>query len=307
MPKLKDFLTPKIKEGSTSKKKWDFSDLNTLSPTSTNTSQRRPGRGADTQKPTVKSSIKLTPNQHQSDIKVAPNLHQSDIDDVSVGQESDITTSITSDIKVASNLHQSSIKVTSQPTSQPASSSLEEEDILNINKSSSSGTVGKQNLLPEDWAAIDFSQLSELSVPFGQNHLRQVFEHRRISAQELQESIFHYSYDLRVTPGRKNAIQNHLGYFLNSLKNGPYAPPKGYKSPAEIAREDYLKGKKEEAERLEKFKSDLFETEYIIWWNKLSSDEQKKITIFDGMRGRVEAQRAFKDTIWPTKVKELSL
>ena len=195
----------------------------------------------------------------------------------------------------------------SNASPKPLASPLEEEDVSNINKSSSSGTTAKQNPLPENWAAIDFSALSALSVPFGQNHIRQVFELGRISPQELQESIFHYGYDLRVTPGRKNAIQNHLGYFLNSLKNGPYAPPKGYRSPSEIAREEYLRGKKEEAERLEKFKADLFETEYAIWWNKLSMDEQKKITTHEGMRGKVESQRAFKDTIWPTKMKEISL
>jgi hypothetical protein len=192
----------------------------------------------------------------------------------------------------------------------PLAGSLEEEDSSYLNKSSSSGSnqlTQIQRPLPKEWTEINFSELTALNIPFGQNHLRQVFTTGRVSAQELQESINHYAYDLRVTPGRKLAVQNHLGYFLNSLKNGPYAPPKGYKSPVEIARENYAASKKEEAARLEKLNAEIFESEYSIWWNKLTLDEQKKITLSDGIRGKVESQRFFKDSVWPLRIKEISL
>jgi hypothetical protein len=215
-----------------------------------------------------------------------------------------------SDTKVASNLHQSGTKLPSQPASQLAPRSLEEEDSYIINKSSSSGSnqlAQTPKPLPTEWMEINFSELTALNIPFGQNHLRQIHATARVSAQELQESINHYAYDLRVTPGRKVAVQNHLGYFLNSLKNGPYAPPKGYKSPTEIARENYAASKREEAARLEKLSSEIFESEYSIWWNKLSLEEQKKITTNDGIRGKVESQRFFKDSVWPTRIKEINV
>jgi predicted transcriptional regulator len=426
MPKLEDFLTPKTKtkDASSSKKKWDFSDLNSLAPSPTNTSQRRPGRGTD-----IETSDKSTANLQQSGSKLAAqptanlqqpasaqdeNLQQSGSQTYSTSyskvvanlqqsgskptaktaavtslnmnqlvglqrsvleiihrecflkrshQSGPVTTELISSYvktdkkttknalqrlekkgfikvvsfkngrggwsnyevpenifqelitrqtysKVVANLQQSGGKVVAQPTAQPTASSLEEEDSSIINKSSSSGISQTTKILeplPKDWLEINFSELTALNIPFGQNHLRQILAHARVSAQELQESINHYAYDLRVTPGRKIAVQNHLGYFLNSLKNGPYAPPKGYKSPVEIARENYAASKKEEQIRLEKLNTEIFESEYSIWWNKLSLDEQKKITTSEGIRGKVESQRFFRDSVWPVKKEEMHL
>ncbi len=199
-------------------------------------------------------------------------------------------------------------KVGTKPGTQPETSSLEEEDSSYLNRSSSSRVSQTTKILeplPKDWMEINFSELTALNIPFGQNHLRQIHATARVSAQELQESINHYAYDLRYTPGRKLAVQNHLGYFLNSLKNGPYAPPKGYKSPVEIVRENYAASKREEAARIEKLNAEIFESEFSIWWNKLTLEEQKKITLSDGIRGKVESQRFFKDSVWPMKKEEM--
>jgi hypothetical protein len=198
--------------------------------------------------------------------------------------------------------------VGTKPGTQPETSSLEEEDSSYLNRSSSSRVSQTTKILeplPKDWMEINFSELTALNIPFGQNHLRQIHATARVSAQELQESINHYAYDLRYTPGRKLAVQNHLGYFLNSLKNGPYAPPKGYKSPVEIVRENYAASKREEAARIEKLNAEIFESEFSIWWNKLTLEEQKKITLSDGIRGKVESQRFFKDSVWPMKKEEM--
>jgi predicted transcriptional regulator len=137
---------------------------------------------------------------------------------------------------------------------------------------------------------LAFPHMSALGLE--KQHLKKIMESWAtlgLNINDLQESFRRIEFALQKNLFPK--VENPLAYFFAALTNGPFAKPKGYKSPAELQAEEILAEQKRIQEILE-------QAEDIRFNNMMADPDSKEYQICleaigDFARKRGKASSAF--------------
>jgi hypothetical protein len=205
--------------------------------------------------------------------------------------------------KVGTNLEQSQNKVISQPRTQPrtsASSSSSLKD-LDLNKLTNTGEA-EFSVLPAEWTQIDTTPVSE--IRFGQNQLLQIFQMGKLSAEQVQESIYAFAFDLEVNERKKVINGAALNFFMGILRKGPYGPPTNYEAPGVRQMRLYLEAKKREQQARSEMETELETMEFNEWVAKLSTEErlqfvpESDFSKLGSQSHNMQLKQHFRESVW---------
>ena len=180
-----------------------------------------------------------------------------------------------------------------------SSSSLD----LDLNKLTNTGVPDLPGDLPTEWNEIDPSPLG--AIRFGRHHLAQLVRVGNLTADQVQESINAFAFDLEVN-GKGREINGHaLNYFMGILRKGPYAPSANYEPPEVRQMRLYLDAKDRERKVREELESRLETAEFDSWAANLSVEDRSRFvppTDFakPGSPGHnVQLKQYFRENVWP--------
>lgn len=126
-----------------------------------------------------------------------------------------------------------------------------------------------KNFLPEEWASIDFFPLE--NIHFSINHIEQLYKQNKLTAQQVQESLYAFDFDLKENGKGKSLRVGPLNYFMGILKNGmPYAPPQNYENPLEKALKSYISSNENRVQKQQELEKKALEIAFNAWEKKLS-------------------------------------
>jgi len=129
-----------------------------------------------------------------------------------------------------------------------------------------------KNFLPEEWASIDFFPLE--NIGFSINHIEQLYKLNKFTAQQIQESIYAFDFDLKENDKGKSLRVGPLNYFVGILRNGvPYAPPQNYENPLEKALKFYISLNERREQKQQELEQKALEMAFAEWEKKLSNEE----------------------------------
>jgi len=161
--------------------------------------------------------------------------------------------------------------------------------------------------LPEEWSEIDFSQLEGFST----HHIQQIFQKERCTAQQLQDSIDAFVFDLREN-NKAQIIKSKdpLIYFLAIIhRRGIYTSPSNYESDRDRAMRSYFEQQKEQTFKRQEMEKEAFDSSFENWLSDLSVEEQAKLLEMDikfykpGKLSKTSLEKLFRETKW-VKIRE---
>jgi len=195
-------------------------------------------------------------------------------------------------------------KTTEWTTTAPCSSSI----YNNNNKTTTTTPPPRPTFeLSEEWLEIDFSQLEGFST----HHIKQISKKERCSAQQLQDSIDAFVFDLREN-NKTQTIKSKdpLTYFLAIIhRQGIYTPPSNYESDRDQAMRAYLERQKEQIFRRQEIEKEALASSFENWLSDLSVEEQAKLLEMDikfykpGKLSKASLEKLFRETEW-IKIRE---
>jgi len=119
---------------------------------------------------------------------------------------------------------------------------------------------------------IDLIPLAEIG--FTENHLEQIFNQCDYSVEMVQESIYHFAFDLEYNNKAKKIKTSPLSFFMGILKkHGPYVAPENYESPQDKAMRIYIEQQKAQREKRETLEKELMKLSFDNWFNTLSEED----------------------------------
>ncbi len=212
--------------------------------------------------------------------------------------------------KLTTKLQQTPNKPPTQPTTEPTTSPLSSSSLYLESKNLKTTTTGEAELfsstevrLAPDWSRIDFSALEDIG--FGRAHVVQLAKARLLTAEEVQDSIRFFAFDLARNKKRDEITKDPLSYLMGILRNGPYNAPANYESPEQAARRAYVESKRRLEEKRLADEIEIRDLEFADWRRGLTADEMKKL-IPEHALGLTIGKEAilrehFNDEIWPSK------
>jgi hypothetical protein len=160
-----------------------------------------------------------------------------------------------------------------QPAITPAAgSSSSGSKILDLQTTT---TSEREDTLPPEWLAVDVMPLS--TIGFTQTHLRQLHRAGLLTAEELQDSIHAFAFDLEVNGKAKKLNGSPLNFFMGCVRKGPYAPPENFEPPEIRQRRLYLEAKEKAAKARRQIEEKLEALEFEDWINRLSAEERLRL------------------------------
>jgi hypothetical protein len=163
----------------------------------------------------------------------------------------------------------------------------------------------QSTILPYEWEEIDIEPLSPIS--FSRSHLIQLYKQGDLDHQSIQDSIYHFSFDLKYNNKSSSITKSSpIGYFMGILKrSGVYNAPDNYESPKDRALRDLLERKKMEKEKRDTMVKELINIAFDDWQAKLSQEEKDLFIPEDIRKGRLMAAKVsslrtyFTEHVWP--------
>ena len=130
--------------------------------------------------------------------------------------------------------------------------------------------------LAPEWERVDHSSLTDIG--FKQSHLIQVARQGKITAQETQDSIHFFAFDLRRNGKALSLSGPPINFFMGILSKGiPYAPPENYVSSEDELRREYRERMKSLEEKRVSEAQEIWDLHFREWESKLSSNECARI------------------------------
>jgi len=163
----------------------------------------------------------------------------------------------------------------------------------------------KYSSLPKEWEEIDIEPLSHIS--FSRGHLVQLYKQGDIDFQTIQDSIYHFAYDLEQNNKAASITKSSpIGYFMGILKRtGLYNAPQNYESPKDKALREMVERKKAEKEKRDAMIKELLNIAFDDWQEKLSQEEKEKYIPEDIRKSRLSGAKNsslksyFTEHVWP--------
>jgi len=163
---------------------------------------------------------------------------------------------------------------------------------------------------PKDWEDLDIEPLQHIG--FSKNHIFQLYKKGDIDTKTVQDSIYHFSYDLKYNKKKESITKTSpIAYFMAILKrSGAYTAPENYESPKTKTLRELLENKKKEKEKYDTMMKELISIAFEEWSEKLSEEEKDKI-VPDEIRklklvgAKIASLKSyFSEKIWPEKKKD---
>ncbi len=185
------------------------------------------------------------------------------------------------------------------------SSRQNESQIENFDSTRIDGRKFSTSGLPKEWEELDIEPLHHIG--FSRGHLVQLYKQGDLEAQSIQDSVYHFAYDLKYNnKGASITKSSPLGYFMGILKRSAiYTAPDNYEAPRDRALRELLERKKAEKEKREAMMKELINIEFEEWQVKLSQEEKDQLIPEEIRRGRLTGAKLaslktyFTENVWP--------
>jgi predicted transcriptional regulator len=172
--------------------------------------------------------------------------------------------------KLYTNNTQTTHKLDMEPNTEPDTASLSSSSLINI---TTTLTNEEKNEFPEEWKEIDIELLAEL-IRFHQGHVKQLFKHG-LELKPVQESIYHYAFDLTENNKAKDIKTEPLSFFMGIMKrSGYYAAPENYESPQARGKRLFLEQEAIKAQKLLEAEKNLMNIHFEVWSNSLTHQDK---------------------------------
>lgn len=180
-----------------------------------------------------------------------------------------------------------------------------ESQIENFDPTRIDGRKFSSSGLPKEWEEIDIELLQHIG--FSRSHLVQLFKQGDLEAQSIQDSVYHFAYDLKYNNKSASITKSSpIGYFMGILKRSAvYTAPDNYESPKDRALRELLERKKAEKEKRETMVKELINMAFEEWQAKLSQEEKDKFIPEEIRKGRLSGAKHaslktyFTENVWP--------
>jgi hypothetical protein len=172
------------------------------------------------------------------------------------------------------------------------------------------------NTMPKEWSEIDYAPLSHIG--FKKDQILQLYKDKILDLDILQNSIYHFAFDLENNKREKEIKTHPLTFFMGILlRKGVYNAPANYESPKTKALRQYV----ETQEKLAKERNDLEERILLLnfdkWYENI--DKIKRKEIFEHRSNSSSAEykndshicrsvirQYYRESIWPQVKKDLN-
>jgi len=159
--------------------------------------------------------------------------------------------------------------------------------------------------LPQEWEELDIEPLKHIG--FSRGHLVQLFKQGDLEAQSIQDSIYHFAYDLKYNNKGANITKSSpIGYFMGILKRSAiYNAPDNYESPKDRALRELVEQKKAEKEKRDAMIKELINMAFDDWQAKLSQEEKDQLIPEEIRKSRLTGAKLaslktyFTENVWP--------
>ncbi len=169
--------------------------------------------------------------------------------------------------------------------------------------------------LAEGWREVEYSLLADFG--FTQTHLLQLSKLESLEPSIVQDSIYHFAFDLKHNNKASSIKGDPLSYFMGIVsRRGAYTAPSNYIDPALEAMNAYHKSKEQSEKQKAEIEQKVQEIEFRMWHDSLSDDEillllPEEILNAIGpssLKQRLKVQHLKKhyvETLWPERRREL--
>jgi hypothetical protein len=174
-----------------------------------------------------------------------------------------------------------------------------ETKTVTVTDSTETNTFESDN---EDWADLDISSLAEFG--FTKRHVTQIKNFNKnldvdnqLTVDSVQESIEHYAWALQNRLDEMVSYapaNNRLRGLIGVLKKGGNWTEANYKSPEDLAFEASLIAKRERLEKIKAQKEEVFNLEFELWRESLTTTEIMDIEEKGKLQGKMPPS-AFKN------------
>ena len=215
--------------------------------------------------------------------------------------------------KLQTSLVQSPYKIQTEPRTETRTTvSSSSSSSLYMNKKLTTEEEPMQNSkssdLPPEWLEIEFTELVELGLrfddrfEFGNKQLFQWFSRKYCTAKEAQESINHFTFQLRNAK-KEDFHKGPFVYFMGTMARDHYFNrPDGYVSPEEAALKRRAEDMKRKNENIRRLQEEIFDESFEAWFNTLNgNDLSTLVPHFTGYdKKKLTIKSLFRDQHWMT-------
>ena len=170
--------------------------------------------------------------------------------------------------------------------------------------------------LPEGWIAVEYSLLA--NIGFTQTHLLQLSKLESLEPSIVQDSIYHFAFDLKHNNKAPSIKGDPLNYFMGIVsKRGAYTAPSNYIDPILEVMNSYHKTKEQSEKQKAEVEQKVQEIEFKNWHDNLSDSEIGEL-LPEEIRNSTSPNASFKqtlktqflkkyyrETLWPLRRREL--
>ena len=170
--------------------------------------------------------------------------------------------------------------------------------------------------LAEGWREVEYSLLANFG--FTQTHLLQLSKLESLEPSIVQDSIYHFAFDLKHNNRASSIKGDPLNYFMGIVsKRGAYTAPSNYIDPVLEVMNNYHKSKEQSEKQKAEIEQKVQEIEFTTWYDNLSDAEIEGL-IPDEIRNGLGApptlkqtlktqflKKYYRETLWPLRRREL--
>jgi predicted transcriptional regulator len=130
--------------------------------------------------------------------------------------------------------------------------------------------------LAEAWQVVEYSLLA--NIGFTQTHLLQLSKLKPLDPSIVQDSIYHFAFDLKHNNKASGIKGDPLNYFMGIVsKRGAYTAPSNYIDPVLEVMNSYHKTKEQSEKQKAEIEQKVQEIEFSTWHDNLSDSEVEEL------------------------------
>ena len=164
---------------------------------------------------------------------------------------------------------------------------------INLKTTTTSSNPARELL--EDWRQVEYSLLAHIG--FTQTHLLHLSKLEVLEPSIVQDSIYHFAFDLKHNNKGSSIKGDPLNYFMGIVsKRGAYTAPSNYIDPVLEVMNSYHKTKEQSEKQKNEIEQKVQEIEFTTWSDNLSDSEIEEL-IPDEIRNGFGATPTLKQTL----------
>jgi hypothetical protein len=210
--------------------------------------------------------------------------------------------------KQAINGYQTGNKEVSKQVSKRVTTDPSSSSVINIKNTTTNLGTNPYEKMSVEWQTIDFGVLTDIG--FNKTHLVQLYKAGTQDPKIVQDSIYHFAFDLKHN-GKKSGIKGDvLNFFMGIISKRAYTAPTNYINPDVEAMNAYMKTKEREQKQKEELELKTQDLEFNHWHETLSDEEINRLVSDDTKAAGLPKQlqqtlkmsqlkKHFKNFVWP--------